>query len=937
MTGADNILGNAGPEFEQDLQSPEYDRYLIFTYGISTELLSWFDEDDSIVVCGPDDTTEAVYNTASGVDASIETRTVQSHAKLYLMWGEERITCWLGSFNFTYSGIYESVEWAARFSESLEYDPTPQELLAGDVPDDLTSSWQIRQAIELIASAFIGSDTEWTDSLLQNTDYPHVLVHSHRSNTLKRALRNELANATGTVSITYYAPFVNARGIELFTETLAPDVRPEDIALTVRTCRLSEITNQDTGLNSSHVGDFERRFADFAYQVRAPGDQGNHLRDGRELRSGFAHQKIVGLQFVDREGQEQRVSLLTTANLTKNAWQHNSGNFEIGLLLRDHTRNEHLHDFLGSQLPYCYERPRERELDEAVSSRSASASFEEVWLEDLVRERLNLRDDALELTWSPSLPPLDAVEATVYYRNLLDGSRSPETVDLEHAEEGRHAGIPSLSAQSNTVIDFIELDIETSFRPPERRLTDPGIERVRSGELSLSEYPGDVVVCDGSAVPVESFDIDTTTATEIWLRAEYPKSRTLTVIHEPRSQPHLDATFVQDVSTGTVTTAATGGLAFLDVTVDAAITPRHDQLLLRRPAGGPVEYLGYATTDAETIRYYFDERNGGDVIDLTIAPPLDRYYRPGDRQVSLPQPDTGTADAVHTFTSSQLTAQPVGDTTVIDDQTAIEFEAELTELSPDEAVEVHWGVRGYDRFGETLPLGETLPPQEPHRRLWFRGAVMLDVDGTEITLLTQRNSVGIKEQPFVSTVQVRDDLLPTHLDLRYLSRRDVFAWLVINRSELLKPAVRDTDRHLEVRVSESGTEYTRVICPVLDDGELLCLPLLGAHQNRRLQYAFEFELQGGQPEISYYAPRQATLDLTINTDESAIELSWADCSHVIRHRDGAETPSLNVLSDRVSAGELSQMLFSDDPFELDEREGLAIRVNEVGLLHLVDG
>ncbi|AUV82893.1 hypothetical protein C2R22_15640 [Salinigranum rubrum] len=559
MTGADDVLGNAGPEFEQDLQSSEYDRYLIFTYGISLELLSWFDASDTVVVCGPDDTTEEVYENAGGVDATVKTRTIPSHAKLYLMWGEDRITCWLGSFNFTYSGIYENVEWAARFSDTLEYDPTPEELLDGDVGDGLTPSWQVRQAIELIGSTVTGDDTGWADSLLQNTKYPYVLVHSHRSNTLKRALRNELADAAGTVSITYYAPFVNARGVELFAETLAPDVRPEDIDLTVRTCRLSKISNQDTGLSSGHVADFEQRFDDFAYQVRAPGDQGDQLRGGRELRSGFAHQKIVGLRFVDREEQEQRISLLTTANLTKNAWQHNSGNFEIGLLLRDHTQNEQLHDFLGSQLPYCYERPREGELDEAVSSSSESVSFKEVWLEDLVRDWLELREDALELAWSASLPTLGAVTATVYYRNLLDGSRSPETVTLKPVEEGRRAEIPTLTPQSNAVIDFIELDIETSFRPPERRLTGPGLERLRSGELSLSEYPGDVVVCDGSAVPVDEFDIDTTGASEIWLRAEYTESRTLTVLHEPQSQPHLDETFVQGVSTGAVTADGVGG------------------------------------------------------------------------------------------------------------------------------------------------------------------------------------------------------------------------------------------------------------------------------------------------------------------------------------------------------------------------------------------
>jgi len=936
MTGTKNVLGNAGPEFEQDLQSSEHDHYLIFTYVINTELISWFSADDTVVICGPSDTTEAVNDVAGGVDATVETRQVQSHAKLYLMWGDERITCWLGSFNFTYSGIYENIEWAARFSESLEYDPTPEEFLIGEVPDDLTSSWPIRQAVELIVSTFTGNDTSWADSLMQNTEYPYVFLHSHRSNTLKRVLRNELTDVKGAVSITYYAPFVNTRGIELFIETLAPDIMLEEIDLTVRTCRLSEINDQDTGLSSSYVAEFEQKFDNFAYQVRAPGDQGDQLPDGREVRSGFAHQKIVALRFEDQEGHQQRVSLFTTANLTKNAWQHNSGNFEIGLLLRGHTQNEQLHDFLDSQLPHCYERPRERDLDEAVSSSSESAPFEEIWVEDLVNERLNVCDDALKLMWSPLLPTLHAVTATVYYRDLLNGSRSPETVEFESFEKGYYADIPSLISQSNAVIDFIELDIETSFRPPERRLTDVGIESLQNGELSLSDYPGDVVVADDSVVPVGEFNINASTASDIWLRSEQPQSRSLTVIHEPPSQPHLAKVFVQDISRGTVTVDRVGGLAFVDVTVDAAITPRHDQLLLRRPTGGPVEYLGYDIPDEETIRYYLDEQNGGNEIEFTIAPPLDRYYRLDDHKLLLPQPEMETAEAVQTFAASQLIAHPVGDTTIIDDQTAIRFETEL-EIAQDEAVEVHWGTRGYDRFGETANLGETLSPQKPHRRLWFRGAVSLDLNEDAVTLLTQRNSVGIKEQPFVSAIPIRDDLLPTHLDIHDITGNDLLAWLVIDRSDLLKPAVRDTDKHLSVSVQESGTEFTRVICPVLDVGELLCLPVIGAHLDRCLQYSFEFELQGGRPEINYYAPRQATLDLEISTEENALELSWSDGSHVIHHRDGVMGPTLDLLGHQVISGELSQMLLPDDPFELGEREGLDIRVYEPGLLQLVDG
>lgn len=932
MTG-DDVLGNAGPMFEQDIQSDEFDRYLVFTYGIDTNLLSWFDAGDEVTVCGPSDTIPDVSNL--DVAASVSRRIVQSHAKLYLMWGSDRIVCWLGSFNFTHSGIYNNVEWAARFDGSLESDPTMSGVLDGDVDRRTTESWQIQQVLELVATTFTGGDTAGADALLQNTDYPYVLVHSHRSNTLKRALRNELADAAGAVSLTYYSPFVNARGVELFLETLAPTVQKTDVNLTVRTCRLNNITNQETGLSSANISRFDDELAGFEYQVRAPGSQGDQLRDGRDIRSGLAHQKVVGLSYIDNEGEEQQATLLTTANLTKNAWKHNSGNFEIGLLLRDDSRNDALHELLGIQLSHCYERPREQELDDAIQSTSERASFTEIWLEDLLSERLQLNETELEIAWSPELPTLESVAATVYYRNILDGTRSPKTVTLEHSAEGFSARIPSLSAQSNQIIDFIELDVRTGFRPPERRLTEPGLERLQRGELSLSEYPGQTIICDGTAMPLAEFDPETTTADDIWLRDTYADAQRVKVVHEPRDQPHLTDSFLQETTTGTLTATDVGGLVYVDLSVDPAITPRHDQVTLRRPTGGAVEYLGYSRPDDNTLRYFLEATNGGDILNFLLTPPLDRYYPHQDRSETLPQPSEPTADVVQRFATSELTASPAGAAPVIDDETPIEFRSSIQTVPQNARIDVEWGLRGYDRFGGSLELNETLPPQEPHRQVWFRGGASIAADGAEFTLLTRRNAVTVREQPFAEGLQPQTDLLPKQLNLDSLSNHEVLAWLVFERADLLKPAVQDTEKHLNVSVAEASNQYQRIICPVLDEGELLCIPLLGQHREQSLQMQFELELQGGRPEITYYAPKRQQFEIDVTTTENEIELSCGDTTHVIHHRSGASTATLDKLARRVSIGELAGMLQPGDPFELRDRSGLEVRVRESGLLHLV--
>lgn len=926
-------LGNAGPAFEQDLQSDEFDRYLLFTYGIDTSLLSWFDAGDSVVVCGPEDRTQEVANT--DVAADISSRCVPSHAKLYLMWGTDRIVCWLGSFNFTYSGIFNNVEWAARFSGSLETAPALSAVRDGRVDSKITESWQIQQVLELVATTFTGGDTSGADALLQNTEYPYVLVHSHRSNTLKRALRNELTDASGSVTLTYYSPFVNARGVDLFLETLAPAIQRDEVNLTVRTCRISNISDQDTGLSPAHVARLKEELAGFEYQVRAPGDQGNQLRDGRDLRSGLAHHKTVGLSYVNSDGEEQQVTLLTTANLTKNAWQHNSGNFEIGLLLRDDSHNDQLHELLGLQLSHCYERPRDQELDAAVKSSSKRASFEEVWLEELVSEQLQLSGDRLEVKWTAELPTLESITATIYYRDILTGSRSPETVTLEPSAEGFSASIPPLTTESNQVIDFMELDIQTTFRPPERRLTGAGLERLQRGELSLSEYPGKKVVCDGTSTPLEAFHPTETAAEQICLRAKYPRPRSVKVVHEPGEQPHLAETFLQEVNAGTVSTSDVGGLSYVDVTVDGAITPRHDQLTMRGLEGRAVEYLGYSRPDPDTIRYYLDSVYGGETLEFSIASPLDRYYPRDILTQQLPQPADPTADIVRRFSDSELTAHPSDNAPVIDDETSIEFRSEIQPVPQNASVEVQWGLRGYDRFGSSLRLDETLPPQDPHRQVWFRGGASISTPGTEFTLLTQRNVVTIREQPFCADIHPREDLLPTHLDLRSLSGNEPLAWLVFDREEVLKPTVQDTEKHLSVILSEGEARYQRIICPVLDDGELLCIPLLGQHRNQTLQFVFELELEGGRPEISYYATKRQRFQIEVDASRNVVEISWGSGAHVINHQKSAGVATLDKLADRVAVGKLRGMLQPNDPIKLGYRDGLRLQVREPGLLHLV--
>lgn len=540
----------------------------------------------------------------------------------------------------------------------------------------------------------------------------------------------------------------------------------------------------------------------------------------------------------------------------------------------------------------------------------------------------------LDVQWDDTFPSIESLTATLYYRDILSGERSPETVTLSATGDGFQAAIPSLRSAANCVIDFIELDVETSFRLPEHRFTNVGIDRLQSGELSLDEIGGEIIICDGVAQQLETFDVETQAPDNLWIWSTYEEPRTVKVVYEPQEHIHLAATFIQEVTVGTVTDSDLGGFVYLDIRVDSAITPRPDQLLLRRASGGRVEYLGYAHPDSHTIRYYFDADHSDTNIEVTPAPPLDRYYPSKTRSKRLPPVSAQTAEPVQAFARSALVVTPYGGGSIIDEETPIEFNTDLNTVPQDASIQVQWELRGYDRFGGSLDLDEVLDPQEPHRQIWFRGSIALSVAGTTLTLLTRRSAATVYAQPFTQALKPRKDLLPNYIDIGSLSNHQLLAWLVFDRNDLLKPAVRDTEKHLKVAVSQAGHEYEKVICPVLDDGELLCIPLLGRQRNTTVEFDLELELRGGRPEVAYYAPRSLQFEIQVDTAAESVTLDWKDDSQVIKHGATAGQVTLNALADRVNSSELYGMLHPGDPFDLRDRDGLALLIREPGLLHL---
>lgn len=77
------IIG-VGDQLREEIQSGEFDRFVIFTYGITPEYFEWFEESDLIAICGPNETIEAVRETRISPLVSAFNR--KTHAKIYLLY-----------------------------------------------------------------------------------------------------------------------------------------------------------------------------------------------------------------------------------------------------------------------------------------------------------------------------------------------------------------------------------------------------------------------------------------------------------------------------------------------------------------------------------------------------------------------------------------------------------------------------------------------------------------------------------------------------------------------------------------------------------------------------------------------------------------------------------------------------------------------------------
>jgi hypothetical protein len=966
------IIG-VGDQLREEIQSGEFNRFVIFTYGITPEYLEWFTESDQVAVCGPNETVEAVRESKPSPLVTAFNR--KTHAKIYLLYNEERVVAYLGSFNFTRNGLYGSVEWGVRYEGDLvESPPDPRALVEGDARTEISTSPLIEQILTVVAASLSGEDTDTADSWVANTGLGEGVVHTLRSNTLQTALAAILEGVENTVEIQYYSPFVTYRGVTEFVKYLPDEIDESALELTVLSKRLDRVQDDEELLAPEEVEKLNERFRAFRFRARAPGDQGDELPDGRELRSGMAHLKAISISERKPSSTDARGVILTSANLSKRAWSRTSDGFEIGVALAGTDDCRRLHRFFTQLLPQCYVKPSDTVLSTTGSSQTSRSRGTDEWLDERLRNRMALGDDTVSISWDDSLPELDSLEGTVSVRNISTGSRTNHLVSFESTEDGYAGTFPAVSSEPNQIIDFVRVVATSRHAPPELVYSAREVRELRA-DLGLDEdsdpLPDDwsefdeIIWNNEIRRPVEDAGFgDVNSIKSARLVSNYDAPEPHYAIYEPEQQPHVDHVITEtDVDERELAPFGTLGCLRIETHPLIDIDPTDFQFYTSRRH--QVEPLGFSYEE-NTLRYYFSPDTIDGSLRVRLQSLASRYIQGTSTELEVEEisSDLSVELSDHilmeSWSATPATIDPVlsqprtrvPDLLQTEDQTGIdqtniseETEAEvtppedvLTAFSADR-LSVWWRPSRTFRSGTIQPVSETIPKQAPRTRVTYRGIVTFRESGEEVYFGLPRADFLVKEQPFVEKLNVSFQAVPTEQKLEGLREDSLLGWIVLRQSELLDSRARDVTHCINPQLYLNGEMVPRQIFGATTSGGILCFPIMGKHVGMTLDASLRLWISGGPAKTAHYAEAVRDLNIKIDQDEGGLQIKAGEQTHHITDSERDMDPLLEPFADIIQKEEFEKQTRAqhpDDKFRIQSYSPLNIIPDEMLLLHFTD-
>ena len=833
MSDASFLIDDIGDQLETALT--DHDRYehaLITTYTVSPTRLAWF-EDLNTAVCAPESALSTIRRADSVDDTAFTLYEDDIHGKCVILWSDTEITCWTGSFNLTYSGLSDNVEWSGCFDGGVTDPFDLTDIRMNTVPDSPTNNPLIDQLLDVVQSIIGGANPTHADDHFRRTVGEPVVVHSGTGNTLRRSLPRILEDAQGPVELTYFTPALNKTGVETLTDLVPAHLAAEDLQISVYGARPKAAIDPTeptvgTFVTSEHVADLKRRFGEFNLWTRISGEEGNTLPSGSQIRRGLAHLKVLLIAYTDADGHDQRDVLLTSANLTDNAWKPTGGNIEFGVWLRDPGRCDAAYNFFTETLADCYAHADEQTLQDIDARLAAGTDFEpyaQRSLSDLFTIAPAETGAALTFT-----PPADSLPVTItgctwILRDIVTGDIDRLDSDVTETAAGWRCNIPAAPAGSNKCLARLEVSVETPIDTPAYELSPTQRDQLATGAFALDEWDHLVVddtVYDTSETVPASLLEDASTA---WVYREYTTDLPQTLRLTPDtltaagiSDPFLPTDFITAVEPTTVTLDI--GEIFPAVAVEFAesITPPLDSFTFTAP-DDQITPIGWTDTTAGR-HYIFAPAHASTTITIEPATPFADHYPETAAECTLPATEHDDITPSLTTALSQITPDyTLANTTLPDPQDtdhAIDhfihedtaLTVTLTDLPPRLATADHAYLQrrtGYFYHAPTKhSCTDSFTPTAPYATVQLHGLLGLSTNGNQAWFITDATTFTARKR-LVETLRLDPDI-PTTAAITGSDDLAPLGWLGLDLAAIaLEDVGEQLLEHLTVSVWRNGT------------------------------------------------------------------------------------------------------------------------------------
>jgi hypothetical protein len=803
-----------------------------------------------------------------------------------VLWGSKRIVAWVGSFNFSHAGLFTNVEWAGRFEGTVKETFTLTNLREGRVEPTAVNNDRINLLLDTIQSLVHGTQSESVEDALRRWPTEPVLVHSGAGNSLRRSVTRALDGVSEDVTLSYFTANVNKTGVRKLTSLAPPDVDEEQIAVEVYGSQPSAViddTQPSIGsfLGSDDVQELEEQFREFVLRTRLGGDDGEVLPSGSQIRGGLAHLKVLVISETEGDQKEIREVLLTSANLTANAWEKRGDNVEYGIWLRNSRRVASAGTFFLNSLAECYGRADERtltEIDERIEAGSGGfLPFDRRSIADLTAAHLRSSAETLNIEWPDDEVSYQIDGGKWFLRDIVTGE-----LDILDANLSEHSvRIESLGAdrQQNRYVAALELQVQTSVEAPAYELSGKDLTRLANDSLDQPIEDWDRIAIDGVVYPadtkiprdiLESGDSgylyrchERTLSRTVRLDADHLKSAGF-------NDPLVPETILTDVTATRLVVDGLGELPCIDLTFAPGLSPPTDSIEFRT-ATAAMDPVGWMkTTDGR--RYFFEPTSSP--LSLTVSPgrPFATHYPNESHDCTLPKYDSDagrTLDTVTTRLERLRDVEPVytlSDVSVPDipdlDTEIDPFVHEDTALSISLTVENGNDVPVQNTAYETIRQGyfydppikrdsaETYTPPAPYSKVEIRGLLGLETAAEPLWMYAGATTLNTRKR-LITTLRPTADV-PTSLPLMSLDPDQVIMWLGFDFDDLVVEDVGEDA--VEALVFEcwrgkTKLDQSRSIRALKEPPEYFAVPLFTSHLEESVTY--RVVIQPSESETKY--------------------------------------------------------------------------------------